>query len=686
MLCVAFTVQSAAQSLVSTTPYHRIIVLEEFTGIHCGYCPDGHRLATQLYNKFNQEPVLINIHSGGYAVPGTGEPDFRCSFGQPIDDQAQVSGYPAGTLNRHKFFGSDTTSMGRSTWDLAAPVLMALPSPVNVGLKSSFDTLTRELRVDVEAYYTDNAPAKTNMLNVALLENDVIGIQYDYAAGTPNPEYHHMHMLRWMLTGQWGDTVTTTSTGTLVKRSYTYTVPAEFNIAHCDVAAFMAEGQQEIYTGAKVAAMGGTTLQVGTLNIDNTQAKTVSSGANADFALTSSNVLGADEMYTLELVSNAPAAWQISTTVKGAAYTGAAFAMAKNESSAIKVHVEPGATSGVGRIDVYLRSVSYPMSPVVKRSVYLMAGVENLLMSHPDALKYDSVYTRAMEVAGCSNTGNMDRNVFEIFSQENALTGLKSVFYNVSWAFPGITDVSMNALAKLMDNGTHLLVAGQDYGWDLASLDTNAHATTATRAFYTKYMHATFVADGNSANSKYTAVTSDPLFKTVPTSVITAPYGPTYFYPDQFTPQAPAKTIFTYNNFTSKVGGLRFEGTYKLVYLGVGLEQLNPAAGDMIVTQAKRWFANEISSVEFDDLLAKGASIYPNPATNTVRVVFPSSLDAATLRVIDNVGRTVYEQELEQSSGIMNIDVSALSAGSYRLCIVNLAHTEISSSTLNIVR
>ena len=36
------TTISFAQTFVSTTPENKNVVLEEFTGIYCGFCPDGH--------------------------------------------------------------------------------------------------------------------------------------------------------------------------------------------------------------------------------------------------------------------------------------------------------------------------------------------------------------------------------------------------------------------------------------------------------------------------------------------------------------------------------------------------------------------------------------------------------------------------------------------------------------------
>ncbi|MFM8178266.1 MAG: hypothetical protein ACKOAG_03660, partial [Candidatus Kapaibacterium sp.] len=119
--CIAFSGASIAQTLVSTEPHRRVVVLEEYTGIHCGYCPDGHRLANLLRAKYDNEPVLINIHSGSFATPGAGEPDFRTQFGDSLDRQSQLTGYPAGTVNRRVFSGLATIpALSRNQWDAAA--------------------------------------------------------------------------------------------------------------------------------------------------------------------------------------------------------------------------------------------------------------------------------------------------------------------------------------------------------------------------------------------------------------------------------------------------------------------------------------------------------------------------------------------------------------------------------------
>jgi hypothetical protein len=57
-----------AQTIVSTEPMNRNVVLEEFTGIHCQYCPDGHRIAQGIADANPGRVTLINVHQGSFAV------------------------------------------------------------------------------------------------------------------------------------------------------------------------------------------------------------------------------------------------------------------------------------------------------------------------------------------------------------------------------------------------------------------------------------------------------------------------------------------------------------------------------------------------------------------------------------------------------------------------------------------
>ncbi|MDZ4204018.1 MAG: hypothetical protein U1C46_04265, partial [Bacteroidales bacterium] len=97
-----------AQTIVPTTPMNRNVVLEEYTGINCVNCPDGHRIANLIKAANPTRVNLINIHVGSFATPLTGQPDYRTQWGNALAGQTGLTGYPSGTINRQIFSGSVT--------------------------------------------------------------------------------------------------------------------------------------------------------------------------------------------------------------------------------------------------------------------------------------------------------------------------------------------------------------------------------------------------------------------------------------------------------------------------------------------------------------------------------------------------------------------------------------------------
>lgn len=262
---IAASFGAFAQLPVSTTPENKNVILEEFTGIYCGFCPAGHVIANGITASNPDDVVVINVHAGGFAAPNGADPDFRTPFGQALDNQSSLAGYPAGTVNRHEFPGlqqntnNPGTAMGRGNWETAANEILTETSYVNVAVEGTVDFDTRVLTVDVEAYFTGTPPATMN-LNVALMQNNIEGPQSGMAANPaailPNGNYNHQHMLRHFLTGQWGEVITTGGQGSTYVGQFTYTLPGDINgipvvIEDIEIAAYLAEGQQEIISGSK---------------------------------------------------------------------------------------------------------------------------------------------------------------------------------------------------------------------------------------------------------------------------------------------------------------------------------------------------------------------------------------------------------------------------------------------------
>lgn len=257
----AYSVVGMAQLPVSTTAENKNAVLEEFTGIYCTYCPDGHKRANDFASANPGDVVLINIHTGGYANPGAGDPDFRTPYGAAIAGQTNLAGYPAGTINRREFTGMQQngtgTAMSRGDWATAGATVIGESSYANIALEGDIDYATNTLTVDVETYFTAAAPGANVNLNVVVLQSNIEGPQTGMAANPAqvvNGKYIHNHMLREMLTGQWGVQIPTTQS-TVNSYQYTWNIPADINgvpvsLGDLEIAAFITETQQNVVTGA----------------------------------------------------------------------------------------------------------------------------------------------------------------------------------------------------------------------------------------------------------------------------------------------------------------------------------------------------------------------------------------------------------------------------------------------------
>jgi hypothetical protein len=242
------------QTIVNTSVENRKVILEEFTGIHCVFCPQGHEIAQAIKDANEGNVFLVNIHQGSFANPSNNEPDFRTPFGDAIAGQSGLTGYPAGTINRHRFPGQEQgngTAMSRGQWGAGANEIMDESSYVNVAVEATLDVINSEIVIHVEAFYTGDSPENTNLLNIMLLQNNTLGPQ---TGGNMGSNYVHQHRLIDMITGQWGMTISNTNENSFIDETFTYTIPADYNgvpvvLADIEIVAFITETQQEVISG-----------------------------------------------------------------------------------------------------------------------------------------------------------------------------------------------------------------------------------------------------------------------------------------------------------------------------------------------------------------------------------------------------------------------------------------------------
>jgi hypothetical protein len=302
-----FALNSYAQLPVSTTPGNRQALVEEFTGHTCQYCPDGHKRVDDLITSQPGKVYGINIHTGSYAGIGTYPQDFRTSDGDGIAaiPTQLIAGYPAGSVNRvpattpQKAGGM---AMSRGSFAAACADVYNQSSYVNIAGQASINVATRELTVNIEAYYTGNGPA-SNKLSVMLIQDKIMGPQTGgstwYPAMMVGANYTHNKVLRDVITtGATGELMDgPTTSGTKFTKTITYTVPAiikNLDVVLSDISliAFISETDKDIVAVTKVP-ISGLPLAIKEVNNSfknmNVYPNPVSNYANVDFTISEPN-------------------------------------------------------------------------------------------------------------------------------------------------------------------------------------------------------------------------------------------------------------------------------------------------------------------------------------------------------------------------------------------------------------
>lgn len=222
ILAGLFKVNAQEPQFVSTEQKGRNVLIEEFTGRNCGFCPDGHVYAKKITDANPGRVWAVNVHCGYYS-PST-YPNLNTAAGATILSGLDGDmGFPSGVVNR------TTKSVGRNMWESYANQQLKQTAECNIGGQVLINEAARTATVNVEVYYTANSASSENYLTVMMLQDSILGSQSGGAEFNPEQmiggKYVHLHVLRDVVTPTWGDAIAPTTEGTLITRTYTYQIP-----------------------------------------------------------------------------------------------------------------------------------------------------------------------------------------------------------------------------------------------------------------------------------------------------------------------------------------------------------------------------------------------------------------------------------------------------------------------------
>ncbi len=237
----ADTRSATADWQVTTDARKKNVLMEEFTGTSCYWCPEGHAVAERMAHVWPGRVHIVNIHTGSLAR------NYKTGEGDTIGKQfgTENAGYPCGDVNRHD--AGEGLLMSRNLWMDAASTQLEEDAPVNLWMEGRYAAETRELTVRVEGYYTGEAEGEQR-LSVMLLQDNVWGFQNSSQSG----DYRHMHMLRKTLTSDvWGDVIGEAGQGQYFGREYKLTLPeriedVDVKAEDLKLVAFVTRGQTDV--------------------------------------------------------------------------------------------------------------------------------------------------------------------------------------------------------------------------------------------------------------------------------------------------------------------------------------------------------------------------------------------------------------------------------------------------------
>lgn len=646
-----YAVSSIAADLASRDPQPRNVVLEEYTGIHCVYCPDGHKRARELKEANPGRVVLINVHAGGYAVPSAGEPDFRTPYGEALVSNAKVAGIPAGSINRMVFPGvanqtpytpqtAGGTALSRGGWNIAAhdSVLNGSISPVNIGAATKWTKATRELSIDVELYFTSTIKAG-GKLNVGLIESHIWGPQ---TGGDDPAHYEHNFMLRTLLTGQWGELVVDASEGTSFTKNYKYTVPENINIENCDIVVFVTSNtNQYIYTGITQPAITPNISISATGNL--IDAMKSNQAFVKTFTLTNTSDKELEYSYSVDKSERTPDDW--SAKLVG---TGNTIKLGVGEKLDVDVSLTPGATLGIGDAVLSVMELNNPDALVYKKSITVVSADAKYL-----EVNAGGTMENVIKDGGRPSTISLALNDYSALSSK--LSPMVAV-----WNFGpkgGLTSPQATMIDDMITKkGIGVLINGS-VPLPMLSFEAPSHSLFSTLGISWK------TGDDIQLNSfNLEGEAGDPVADGFKATCTPANNG--YFLqPMSITNSNTTKSMIKCTD-QDKTVSVRVENNLaRAVYLSFNLDIINNTNDKInLIKKAIDWIEGGSSDVleEMTDII----SLYPNPVVESMRVKGLNGM----AKISDVYGRAIWNGEVVDGS---EINLSGLSSGVYMLNINN---------------
>jgi len=229
----------------------RVVLVEDFTGASCTNCPGAASTLESLLEKYPNNLIVIGVHSRFLALPAkSGDPYFWTPEAEEIEKfLGGWDGKPEAAFNRRLFPNEKKIRIGKpDTWTSFLEQELAIAPKVDLNIKVTFDTVTRNVHIVLKTKALNAITSKLN-IHVALTESNILADQKSLT-GILSP-YTHNHVLRKLITPTAGEKIADQlDLNGIVEKSYDFVLPVDavlWQADRCSVIAYVSEDENSKY-------------------------------------------------------------------------------------------------------------------------------------------------------------------------------------------------------------------------------------------------------------------------------------------------------------------------------------------------------------------------------------------------------------------------------------------------------
>ena len=277
-----------------------------------------------------------------------------------------------------------------------------------------------------------------------------------------------------------------------------------------------------------------------------------------------------------------------------------------------------------------------PGDYMTEDSVRIMVGRPDILLVDDDeGDNYEIFYESALCSLGLLHD-RWDHSVKGTIGEE-ILKYVAVIWFTGNDSISTLDTGDIADLSQFLDSGGSLLITGQNIGEDIGSTP-----------FYSHYLHAQW---SGTAEDKYfvEGLAGDEVGDGLSFIILGAGGASNQTSQDVLSPTVGADSVFVYA--TDGVAGVKYEGIYRVIYLGFGFEAINnrvpPGYSHRpeVLRRILTWFGMEVGLEETSEFMMpvwNELRVKPNPSEGALVVSYTlPNATMATLSLYDASGRLV---------------------------------------------